>query len=82
VAKPSDYYFAFHYDEELGNVVVITGKKKWDRDKKWDGTHPNIIPGIFYDLEENEYEYDGTEKDAKDILLKAGFIENKDILNP
>ena len=82
--KGRDYYFAIAKATELmtGYFVVITPKKMWDKENRWDDTSGPIacLPTGFYELQESMYEYTGSESKAKQVLLNAGFIENNNIL--
>lgn len=85
--KPSDFYFWIYKDEEgfvpCGYIVVVTLKKLWDREGIWDdsGAAIEVVPTGFFELQESEFEYFGSETAARQALLDAGFIENADIMN-
>lgn len=84
--QPSDFYFKICDDWEgmtiYGFTVVITSKKVWDEEGRWDDSGEifdyDIIPAGFEELTECVFEYSSIIS-ARNILLNAGFIENNDL---
>jgi len=81
-----DCYFAFSNDPDEGACVTITQRELWDAEKCYDDSHDLDEEAEalgFTCLMESVFEYDSFDfglEEAKDVLLKAGAIQNNELL--
>ena len=73
--KLKDCYFQATDDGDF----IITPKELFDKEGVMDdsGEEPSDLPKGFYELQESEYEYEGSILEGKNALIKGGAVEKK-----
>ncbi len=75
---PSDYYFSFN-----GTIFMIVSKRQYDKSHRLDYDRMServVPPGFEHPMPQAvSYIYNGDNRHGKNVLIRAGFTENKKV---
>ncbi len=74
--------FAFDDDPESDayNTFLVVRQDFWQEHGHLDDQHIGNMPPVFNEVQESMFEYAGTAEEGRELLLRLGYKEEKELL--